>query len=100
MLRGLDRVRAHAVEIDALRLRMAHDDRLQARDSHLDRFLHHVVEPRMFQWREQVVQVAQLGLLPRALDDDELRAFLSRGAELCTPLAIALVEDQNRRTGL
>ena len=79
MLGRLDRVRAHAAEIDALGLGVARDDRLQPRDAHLDRLLHHVVEARVLERREQIVQVAGRGLLARALDDLEPQRLLARG---------------------
>ena len=47
LLGSLDGVGAHAVKIDPLGLRMPHDYGLQARDAHLDRLLHHVVEARV-----------------------------------------------------
>ena len=57
LLGGLDRVGAHALEIDALGLGVARQHRLQPRGAHLDRLLHHVVEPRVLERREQVMQV-------------------------------------------
>ena len=57
----LDRVRAQALEIDARNLGMARDDGLQTRGAHLHRLLCHVVEARVLEGREQVVQVERAG---------------------------------------
>ena len=61
LLGGLDRVGAHALGIDARDLAVAGEHRLQPRDAHLDRLLHHVVEPGRLERREQVMQVRRNG---------------------------------------
>ena len=66
LLGRLDRIGAHAVEVDARDLGVPGDDRLQARRAHLDRLLRHVVEARMLERREQVMQVERSGLRPGA----------------------------------
>ena len=62
LLGGLDRIGPHPLEIDARDLGVPREHRLQARGAHLDRLLHHVVEPRMLERGEQVMQVERRGL--------------------------------------
>ena len=78
LLGGLDGVRAHPRQIDALGLGVPRDHRLQPRDAHLDRLLHHVVEARVLERREQVVQIAGRGLLAHALGDVQPHRLLAR----------------------
>ena len=60
MLRRLDGVRLHALEVDAAApacscVSTGHEPP----GAHLHRLLHHVVEPRMLQRREEIVEVGQ-----------------------------------------
>jgi hypothetical protein len=98
LLRGLDGICAHALEVDARDLRVAHEHRLQSRGAHLHRLLCHVVEASMFEWCEQVMQVERPGLRPRAFDDGKREgAFLA--PERAAPFAVAAVEDQHAVAG-
>ena len=65
LLAGLDRVRAQALEIDARDLGAPGDDRHEPPRAHLDRLLRHVVEPRVLERREQIVDVRRRLLRPR-----------------------------------
>ena len=99
LLGGLDRVGAHALEIDASDLAVLHRDRLQPRGAHLDRLLHHVVEARVLERREQVVQIARRRLRPRLLADVERGGALAGVGEARAPLAVAAVEEEHAVAG-
>ena len=58
-----------------LNLGVLRQHRLQPRDAHLDRLLHHVVEPLVLERREQVVQVARRGLRAGLLLQRQRRAL-------------------------
>ena len=62
LLYSFDGIRPHTIRVDARHLAMVREHRLQARDAHLHRLLHRVVEPRSLQRREQIVQVGGFGL--------------------------------------
>ena len=87
LLGGFDGVRPHALEIDARHLAVAGEHRLQPRGAHLDRLLHHVVEPRRFERREQIMQVGRHGLVAGFGADDAARprAFAPSSAALHSP---------------
>ena len=91
----LDRIRPHARQIDALGLGVARQNGQKPRGAHLDRLLHHVVEPRMLERRKHIMKVRGCGLLARALENAERGAFLARGRELRPPFALAPVEHQH-----
>ena len=80
--------------VDARDLAVAGEHGLQPRNAHLDRLLHHVVEPRGFQRREQIVQVGGLSLGPGfAADMQHGSALLQLNGGI--PLAVAAIEDQH-----
>ena len=78
LLRSLNRIGAHAIEIDSGRLSMARHDRLQMRNAKLDRLLHHVVKPGMLERCENVMQVARPRLGPRLFLRHKANATLAR----------------------
>ena len=99
MLRRLDGVRPHAVEIDALGLGVAHNHRLQAGNAHLHGLLDHVIEPGALERREQVVQIAGRRLRPHlGLDRQDGAAFAGTG-ETGLPFAVRPIEDQHPVAG-
>ena len=94
MLRRLDGIGAHAIEIDARDLAMLREDGLQSRYPHLDRLLHHIIKPCRFKRCEQILQVAGGGLLSCAIGNAQRRvapAAFEHGA----PFAVAAVEEQD-----
>jgi hypothetical protein len=94
LLGGFDRVRAHALGVDAGDLAVAGQHRLQARDAHLDRLLHHVVEPRRLQWCERIMQIGRHGLVAQlGADEERSRALVQHDRR--TPLAVPAVENIN-----
>ena len=64
LLGGFDDIGAHPLAIDPRDLGEARQNRLQSRRAHLDRLLHHVVEPGMFQRRKHIGDVGQAVLRP------------------------------------
>ncbi len=61
---------------------------------HFNGFLHHVVQPRVLERREHIVQVGETVLFPGLADD--LRAVRPLAArERGLPFAVAAVEDQH-----
>ena len=69
-------------EVDAADLGVARQHRLQPRHAHLDRLLHHVVEPLVLERGEQVVQVERRGLRARLLLADQRAWCACRGASV------------------
>src|SRR3984893_5458143 len=94
LFRRFNNIGAHARRIDALSLSMARHARLQVPCSQLDGLLHHVVEPRAFEWRKQVVQIARAILGSRLLPQGEYDAALSRLVEFGLPFPVAAIEHQ------
>src|SRR5947207_2803264 len=95
LLRRFDRLGAHPLGIDAPHLREASEDGDEARGAHLDRLLHHIVEPGVLERSEQILEVRRRCLRPRGFDDPQpqgLAARLDRGA----PLPFPAVEEENR----
>ena len=90
-----DRIGPHAGEIDTGRLGAMRHDRLQPAGAHFDGLLHHVIEPRMFQRREQVVEIAGALLRARLRFDPQDGGFPRRARKTGAPFAIAAVEDEN-----
>src|SRR5262249_20595112 len=58
------------------------------------RLLHHVVEPRVLERREQIMQVERGGLGPGARADGEREPAFSGARERAPPFAVAAVEYQ------
>ena len=73
---------------------MAGEHRLQARDAHLHRLLHQVIEPGMFERGEQKMQVGRPRLLAPALADDRRQRPLAGAGEPGLPFAVAAVEQE------
>ena len=96
LLGGLDRIGLHALDIDPRRLGMARGHRLKPRGAEFHRLLHHVIEPRMFERREKVMQVAGRVLRPGLLGDGERDRLFALAHQVRAPFAIAPVEHQNR----
>ena len=94
LLRGLDHIGAHALEIDPRHLGVPGDHRLQPRGAHLHRLLHQVIEPGMLERREQEMQVARPRLLAHALADQRGQRPLAGAGEPRLPFAVAAVEQQ------
>ena len=69
LLGGLDDIGAHPLAVDPRDLGDARQHRLQRRGTHLDRLLHHVVEPGVFQRRKDIGDVGQAILRPGPGDD-------------------------------
>ncbi len=61
---ALDDIGPHPLAIDPGDLGETGQDRLQHGGAHLDRLLHHIVEPGMFERREDVSEVGQAVLRP------------------------------------
>ena len=99
LLRRLDRVGAHAREIDPLDLGVLRQHRQQPRSAHLDRLLHHVVEPFMLERGKQVVQVGRHGLRAGLLLQRQ-RGALAADRERRPPFTIAAVKRQHPVAGL
>ena len=78
LLRRLDHIGAHAVEIDARHLGVPGDHRLQARGPHLHRLLHQIIEPGMLERGKQKMQIGRARLLPQALADNAPSAPVCR----------------------
>jgi len=85
----------HALEVDAGDLSVPGEDRLQAGRAHLDRLLHHVVEARVLERCEQIMQVERGGLGPGARADGEREPAFSGARERAPPFAVAAVEYQH-----
>ena len=100
MFRGLDGIGAHAFEVEPMHLRPARQHRHQPPCAHLDRLLHHVVQTRMFQWCEQVVDVRALVLGAHKILGDEGSGLLRDIRQFGPPFAVASVEDEHRIAGL
>ena len=95
LLGGLDHIGAHPLAVDPRDLGEAGQNRLQSCRAHLDRLLHHVVEPGMLQRREHIGDVGQAVLRPGLGDDRQaVRPLAAR--DLGLPFAVAAVEHQNR----
>jgi len=75
---------------------MACHHRLQARDAHLDRLLHHIVEARALERRKQVMQVVGRGLRPGLGLEPHRHGALSRDSEAAPPFPVAAIEQQDR----
>src|SRR5262249_24836172 len=95
-----DSVRPHSLEIDARDLGMPGQHRLQARRAHFDRLLHHVVEARLLERREQVVEIEGWRLRPRALADRERKRAFAAVSQGGPPFALAAVEYEHRIAAL
>jgi hypothetical protein len=98
LLRSFDRIGAHPLKVDARHLAVPGEYGTQVRGPHLDRFLHHVIEPRRFKRCEQIMQIACSGLGPDASADAQHRIALA-AFELSTPFAIAAVEHEDAIAG-
>ena len=61
-------LRPHALEVDALGDRVARQHGMSLRRAHLGRLLHHVVEPRALERREEIVEVGPALLRAHLLD--------------------------------
>jgi hypothetical protein len=77
LLGRLDGVRLHPLEVHAADLDVLGEDRRQPRHAHLDRLADHVVEPGLFQRREQVAKIGARRLDAQLLADDEALAALA-----------------------
>ena len=98
LLGSLDDIGAHPLAVDATDLGEAGQDRLQRRGAHLDGLLHHVVEPGVFQRREDVGDIGQAILRPGLGGDIQtVGPFASRDRSL--PFAVASVEHQDGLAG-
>ena len=64
LLGGLDDIGPHPLAIDPGDLSETGQDRLKRGGAHLDRFLHHVIEPRVLERREHISEVRQAVLRP------------------------------------
>ena len=98
LLGGLDDIGAHPLAVDPRDLGEAGQHRLQRGRAHLDRLLHHVVEPRMLQRRKHVGEVGQAVLRPGLGDDAQAVGPLAAG-DRGLPFAVAAVEHQNGVAG-
>ena len=94
-----DGIRADALEVHALNLRMPRHHRLQPRSPEFHRLLHHVIEAGMLDGSEQVVQIAGRALRPGRFGDFERICPLGCARQDRPPFAIAPVEDQDRIAG-
>ena len=99
LLRRLDGIGAHAVEVHAGALGAPREDRAQRTRPHLHGLLHHVVEPGMLEGREHVEEIGRRCLLPHALHGDQFAALASLGPDLRAPLPVASVEHQHDFAG-
>jgi hypothetical protein len=78
LLGRLDDIGPHPLAVDPADLGEAGQHRLQRRCAHLDRFLHHVVEPGVFQRRKDVSEVRQAILRPGLGMISDCRAVCGR----------------------
>jgi len=100
LLGGFDRIGTHALAIHARHLRVLRDDGRQPANTHLDRFLHDEIEPRLFHRREGVIERTCFRLPARLCEDIELYRSLRWQCETRFPLAVAAVEDEKLRARL
>ena len=91
----LDDIGAHPLVINPRDLGEAGQNRLQRGSSHLDRFLHHIVEPGMFQRRKHVSEIGQAILLP-GLGNNRQAVGPLAPRDNGLPFAVASVEGQDR----
>src|SRR5260364_386606 len=98
LLGRLDDVGAHALAVDAGHLGVPCDHRRKRRDSHFDRLLDHVVEPRVLQRREDISEVGEPVLWPGPMLDRQAVGPLA-AADQTLPFAVAAVEDQDAAAG-
>ena len=89
LLGGFDGVGAHAIQIDAGRDRVMREHGLQMRDAHLGGLLHHVVEPRVLQRREEIVEVGPGCLGTRLRQAFQRAAPLAGRGDPRPPFAVA-----------
>ena len=95
LFRRLNDVGAHPVVVDPRRLGAAGEDRAQTARPHLDGLLHHVIETRVFERREEIVQVTHRRLGAKARVDRQADLLASDGRERRPPLAVGPVEDKH-----
>ncbi len=70
------------------------DDRAERARAKLGRFLHHIVEARALERREEVMQVGALFLRAGLVVETGFSFFPANGAELGPPLPVLAVEQQ------
>lgn len=85
---------AHATLVDARRLSSAGQHGLEHSGPHLDRFLHHVVEPRVLEWREAKLRPGVRWLVARLLLGPERHGSFST-FQPTAPFAVPAVEGQH-----
>ena len=95
LLGRLNRIGAHAIEIDARNLRVPGHDRLQPRSAHFDRFLHEIVEPCVLERRKQKMQIAGAGLRALLGADNQAYGTFAASSQRRPPLTIGSVEQQH-----
>ena len=98
LLGGLDDIGAHPLAVDPRDLGEAGQNRLQSCRAHLDRLLHHIVEPGMLQRREHIGDVGQAILRPGLRARSQAVGPLAAG-DLGLPFAVAAVEHQDGVAG-
>ncbi len=78
----------HARPIDAMDLRAFGEHGDKPPHAHLDRFLHHVIQARMFQRRETIIDVGAALLRARLPDDEEIGPALCHVSQFRQPFAV------------
>jgi hypothetical protein len=96
LLDGFDRIRAHPVEIEPRDLCAAGQHGLKHASAHLDRLLGDIIEPRMLQGREEIMEIRHGRLGAGLAQEPEAGLFSAFGADGRKPFAIAPVEDEHR----
>jgi len=89
---GLDHIGAQALQVHAPNLSAPREHGDQPGDAHLRSLLNHIIEARLLERREGVVEIAGRGLRPRLFQRDK-RRLLARGQfDPRPPFSVAAVE--------
>ena len=96
LFRGLDHIGAQALQIHAPNLSAPREHGNEPRDAHLRGFLNHVIEARLLERREGVVEIAGRALRARLFEGDKRRLLARSHFDPRPPFAVAAVEQQHR----
>ena len=93
---GLDHIGAQALQIHAPNLSAPREHGDQPRDAHLRGLLNHIIESRLLERREGVVEIAGRALRAHLFQDDKRRLFARGHFDPRPPFSVAAVEQQHR----